>query len=493
MLRRAAALTYPHLLAAYLDDKWRNRAHTRLIGTRIAQAIQRPGARLAVITPPQVGKSSLCSIWLPVWLLARDASTKIITTSYGQQLATRNGRATRDLVRDHGRAFGVELARGSAAASEWYTTRGGGVKAAGVGAGITGFAADVLFVDDVYKDRADAESAAVRSGVWEWLSSSALTRLSPGAPVVMVGTLWTEQDPILRLIDDEGRVEDGGRWDVVHLPAIADSALTPYGDPLGRADGEPITHPRISDEDMEARRRHWADKKAGVLARDWESLYQGNPSPREGSLVAWELLHEATVPLERVPDAVRVVVAVDPSGGGADEVGIVVARLGTDGCCYITHDASEQMPVTEWPRVVCDLAEEHEADRIVLETNFGGKLSVQPIRTAWRGRERSCVMPAITVVRAKRGKVLRAEPIAQEMVAGRVWIAAGLSRLMRQWATYRPGSESPGRLDASVYAAINLLRPAVGTLVSSDDTGGEEHRPRRRDQVRSQGRRIPGR
>lgn len=465
----AALLAGPHHLAAHFDKRWNNRRHTRLIGKAVREAIETKGSRTAVITPPQVGKSSLCSVWAPFWALMHDPSKKLVTASYGQHLANRNGRYVRNLVRDFGPTFGRTLASDAKSVAEWYTPEGGGFKSASVGSGLTGFTADMLILDDLIKNRIEAESPVVRDALWEWLSSSALTRLSPGAPVFMIGTLWTERDPILRLIEQEGRAEDGGRWKVIHLPAIADTSLTGVRDPLGRQNEDPLTHPLIADDDPETLLKHWRDKKASVLPRDWQALYQGDPHPREGALVSWDIMEAATVPLSAVPDPLRVVVSVDPSGGGVDEVGIVCAVLGTDEVCYVIADVSATMPVTAWPEVVCDLAEQHEADRIILEANFGGRLVETPIRAAWTSKQRSTIMPAISRVRAMRGKVLRAEPIAQQMAMGRFKVVSGLDRLMKQWTSFQAGAtDSPGALDASVYAAVSLLRVPMAGLMSED-------------------------
>lgn len=480
-----ALLAGPQYVAGRLSSQWVTRPHTRVIAEALQDAVAERGSRTAVICPPQVGKSTLCSIWAPFWLLMGSPSSRIITTSYGQRLAERNGRAVRNLVRDEGHRWGRLLAADARSVSEWYLTQGGGILSAGVGAGITGFPADVLIVDDVYRNRADAESPQVRERVWDWLSSSAFTRLAPGAPVFMIGTLWTPQDPILRLIEQEGRVEDGGRWRVVHMPAIADLTLTGGRDPLGRADGDPLTHPKIPAGDRAALLAHWEDKRSGVLARDWLALYQGDPHPRDGAVVSWAVMEAAFITDADIPEPGRTVVAVDPSGGGTDEVGIVVASSdGTGSGAYLTHDYSGVMSVTEWPSRVCDAAEEHRADQIILEVNFGAGLVPQAVRTAWEAKPREGMRPAIRQVRALKGKILRAEPIAQEMAMGRVRVARGLTKLASQWTSYAPGSpDSPGRLDASVYACMALLRPAMSSLVSES---GEAPVPR-------PARRVPGR
>jgi len=487
-----AALRFPHLLAARHTprDRFKIRAHTELIGEQLAAALRRPGARVAIITPPQVGKTELANVWTPAWLLMRNPHTKIITTSYGQNLANRNGRRVRNLVRDIGGRYGVRLARDAKSVAEWSTSAGGGLKSSGIGGGITGYDADIVLVDDIWKNRAQAESPAEQQTAWDWLSSSMLTRLAPSSPVVMIGTLWTERDPVLRLIDREGRAEEGGKWSVIHLPALADLKLTGGTDPLGRRDGEPLTHPKIPDRDVVRLLQHWEDKRSGLpLALDWHALYQGDPHPREGALISWDKLQEATIPAARLPEASLVVVAVDPSGGGGDEVGIITGIQTHDERVIITADDSAVMPVTEWPERVCDIADRAQADRILLEVNFANRLVEQAIRTAWSRKPRSGLMPAIISVRALRGKVLRAEPVAQEVAMGRVLFVGGLTHLQRQWASYRAGSvDSPGALDASAYIAINLLRPA-GTEHLVKETG-----PRRLDTVSGRaGRRLEGR
>lgn len=495
-----ALLAGPQYVAERLSQTWVTRPHVQVIAEALQDAVSRPGSRTAVICPPQVGKSTLCSIWAPFWLLMGSPGSRIITTSYGQRLAERNGRAVRNLVRDEGHRWGRQLAPDARSVSEWYLTQGGGILSAGVGAGITGFPADVLVVDDVYRNRADAESPAVRESVWDWLSSSALPRLAPGAPIFMIGTLWTQQDPILRLIEQEGRVEDGGRWRVVHLPAIADLQLTGGVDPLGRTDGDPLPHPKIGVDDRAGMLAHWEDKRSGVLTRDWLALYQGDPHPRAGAVVSWEVMERALITDADVPELGRTVVAVDPSGGGEDEVGIVVASSDATGSgAYVTHDYSGRMSVTEWPARLCDVVEEHEADMIIMETNFGAGLVPQAVRTAWESQPREGVRPSIRQVRALKGKILRAEPIAQEMAMGRVRIARGLTKLASEWTSYAPGSpDSPGRLDASVYAAMALLRPAMSSLVSESDESSPPA-PRRvpgrgpSGLTPPRGRRIPGR
>ena len=134
--------------------------------------------------------------------------------------------------------YGLTLMRGEASVYDWSVTAGGGVRAAGVGGALTGFPiTGVGIVDDPHKDRRDADSLRMRDRVWEWWSSVFLSRLRPGVPVVLCQTRWHEDDLAGRVLNHEGNWDEGGRWRVLHLPALAVSEHDPLGRPYGAPDG----------------------------------------------------------------------------------------------------------------------------------------------------------------------------------------------------------------------------------------------------------------
>jgi hypothetical protein len=319
-----------------------------------------------------------------------------------------------------------------------------------------------LIVDDPHKDRKEADSLRLRNRVWEWWSSVALSRLRPGSPVVLTLTRWHEDDLAGRVLKHEGILGKGGRWKVVHLPAIA----TEEDDPLGRAFGAPLTHPALADNDFESLAEHWEDKRRTSTPRDWGALYQGDPQPAEGALLSLEeLAAQRRLHLSPWPTAVRKAVAVDPSGGGKDVAGIIAGYIGEDQKLYITHDRSRAMPSTEWSRRACLLAHETESTTIIIERNYGNDLAVLAVGTAWDALQRegaiekSALKPYIATVWAKSGKYTRADPIAQQWREDRIRTLSYMPELEQEWASYQPGnSDSPGRLDASVYLAYYFLR-----------------------------------
>lgn len=165
---------------------------------------------------------------------------------------------------------------------------------------------------------------------------------------------------------------------------------------------------------------------------------------------------------DELPALSEVVVAVDPSGAKsksekADMIGIVVAgRVGDPrtGSIYVLEDATMLGGPQEWAKVAVSAFERHEADAIIVETNFGGAMVASTIRT---------ISPnaPIREVRASRGKHVRAEPVATLYHEGRVFHPVGVNELEDELTQFTSagyqGSESPNRADALVWAVSGLI------------------------------------
>lgn len=463
-------LSEPLRLATHLSPTFQPRAHLRKISHAVADMAQGSVDRLLITTPPQVGKSTIGAVWAPYWWLARRPSSRIIVASYASSLAITRGRSIRKLVVDHGESFGLRLDMASRSAADWYLTTGGGIRSVGVGGSLTGYAADAMIIDDPHKDRASADSLKIREAVYGWYSSVALTRLAPKAPLVMILTRWHPDDLAGRVLADEGSESEGGRWRVLHMPAVAVSDA----DILGRTQGDPLTHPLLKEDDTDGLSAHWADKRASSTVRDWHALFMGDPQPAEGALLTGDILRRQRYFREK-PDKTKIAVAVDPSGGGRDTAGIIGGYLGSDGKLYFTHDRSGKMPSEQWARTAVLLAEEIDADRIIIETNFGGDMALLMIRTAYDALRREgrvlkgWMCPRLVKVVARRGKLLRAEPIAQQWQEDYIRTGAYLPELEAEWCSWQPDDpDSPGRIDASVHLAYGLLKvPGSGRQSSS--------------------------
>jgi predicted phage terminase large subunit-like protein len=231
------------------------------------EAIERGDVdRLMIFMPPRHGKSELASRRFPAWYLGKNPARQIISASYNSDLSTDFGREVRNLMAsaDFGDVFpDTRLRIDSKAADRMNTEQGGAYFAAGVGTATTGRGAHLGNIDDPFKDRADADSESQRDKVWDWYRSTFFTRLMPGGAIVVTMTRWHEDDLAGRLLAHEGRVEEGGQWTVVDLPAIneAGEALWPEWYPVPALE-------RI---------------KATIGPREWSALYQQRPQPDEGT------------------------------------------------------------------------------------------------------------------------------------------------------------------------------------------------------------------
>jgi phage terminase large subunit-like protein len=162
--------------------------------------------------------------------------------------------------------------------------------------------------------------------------------------------------------------------------------------------------------------------------------------------------------MDKAPLLARIVVAVDPpvtSGARADACGIVACGRADDGRAYVLADATVQgASPLDWARAATRLYESLEADCIVAEVNQGGELVAQMLRQ---------VSPAapVRMVRATRGKFLRAEPVAALYERGLVVHAGIWPELEDQMCDFGPGGlsngRSPDRLDALVWALTELM------------------------------------
>jgi predicted phage terminase large subunit-like protein len=190
-------------------------AHQNYLYYHLGRITSGETKRLMIFMPPRHSKSETVTVRYSAWRLEREKNLNIILGSYNQKLANRFSRRIRTIASER-----MKLSTERRAADEWETTEGGGVRAVGVGAGVTGFGAGLIMIDDPVKNRAQAESQTYRDNTWDWFNDDIYTRLEPGGAIILTQTRWHDDDLAGRLIKE---MEEGGEhWDVVSLPAIAE-------------------------------------------------------------------------------------------------------------------------------------------------------------------------------------------------------------------------------------------------------------------------------
>ncbi len=253
-------------------------SHHVLLLRAFQRMTETPYGRLMVLMPPGSAKSTYASVVGPAWWLSSGPGRRLILTSYGDDLARKHGRRTKQLIQDerHRETFDVKLMSDSRAADEFGLTNGSEYMSGGILSGITGNRAGGLVIDDPYKNREEADSDTVKRGIQNEYDDSLSTRLIPGGWVLLIQTRWAEDDLAGNILPkgwagQSGDIlcRDGQVWHVICLQARCEVA----DDPLGRKIGEYLWPQWFTA-------RHWAQYEA--KPRTWASLFQQLPNSLEG-------------------------------------------------------------------------------------------------------------------------------------------------------------------------------------------------------------------
>lgn len=443
------------LAAALTEGREVQRPHLALLDQVLVDAAERGGQRVIVNIAPRYGKSRRIARWGVPWVLSQLPDTPVMLISHTAELVEAHSRFARDLLEQHD--LGVRPRRDSRAVNRWQLDGyDGGILAAGIGGAVTGWGAGLLIIDDVIKNAKQAASREWRDKIWEFYTETLFDRLEPGASVVVVETRWHPQDLTGRLLS-----EFPGVWRHIRIPTIAEES-----DPLGRKPGELLWPERFDQAAVD-------EQRATLGSAAFAARHQQRPVAGAGGIWKPEWIDAHRTLVGHLPPLASTVVAVDPSGGGTSECGIVVVALGMDGDAYVLADESLRASSAEWGATAVRAAAHWQAQRIVVEDNFGGEQTEFVIRTAMRDLARGEVRllhggrpPKVDRINAKgAGKEVRARPVAALYEAGRVHhVDRGtgvnhLAQLEEQMTGWDGQGPSPDRLDAVTHAIRALLLP----------------------------------
>ena len=381
----------------YTNPSYSVADHHILIADALERVLNGDVKRLMITMPPRHGKSELASRRFPSYAMGKYPQKQIIAASYNSDLANDFGREVRNIVDspEFANLYQVKLSADSKAANRWHTDKGGMYVAAGVGTAITGRGADILLIDDPFKDRQEADSEITRQRVWDWYTSTAYTRLMPGGAIIVINTRWHDDDLSGRLLAEQ---ENGGdKWELLSLPAID-------------KDGNPLWAEWYPLERLE-------QIKAVLPARDWNALYQQNPIPDDGEYFKKDWFGE----YDELPKNLRMYgasdYAVTDGDGDFTEHGVV----GVDGSSniYVVDWWYGQETSDKWIDAKCDLIIKYSPHCWFGEAGVI-KRAIEPyMLKRMQEREAYCRiewMPSIT------DKPTRARPIQAMASMGKVFL-----------------------------------------------------------------------
>jgi predicted phage terminase large subunit-like protein len=400
----------------------------------------------------------LVSEYFPAWFLGRNPDKRLITASYGQELASDFGRKVRNQLVDP--LFqdifpGAKLSDDSAAIDKFNLAapKTGGYFAVGVGGAMTGRGAHCIIVDDPTKNREDSDSESYRRRLKDWFTAVAYTRLMGDGAIIVCQTRWNLDDLAGWLQRDQKHEN----WTVLNLPAINEKgeALWPERFPLSILQSIKRTLP----------------------LRDWEALYQQKPFIEEGEIFkrGWWKKWPDHQPL---PDCKYIVQSWDTAYTEQDIKSNSYSARTTWGVFQRPDDDYVNVILLEAWKGRIDYSDlrkeallayrEYEPDKVIIEKKASGMSLVQDLRRA------GLPIHAFNPERDKFARAYRAQALFED---GRVYYPD------RKWAddvidelcTFRPGN--PNDTADTISQAFIWLTKSWMIQPSADIEDDEDELP----------------
>ncbi len=380
-LSKRNLMDFVHFTMKGYNAKW---FHER-IATILDRFVNGDLDRLILTLPPQHGKSELISRRLPSFMLGLNPDLKIALVSYNDTFARKFNKANQRLIQseEYQKIFpDTNLFRHKEQIETRYLKNAhefevvgkeGKFISVGVGGQLTGEPVDIVIIDDIIKNRKEAESKVFRENIWDFWTDVIETRLHNDSKRLITLTRWHEDDIVGRILESEG--DD---WEYLNIPAI-------------KEDNEDPEDPRMIDDELWPERH---SKKKILKARDrslrtFTSLYQGKPSAREGDVIkrAWFSIQSIGKVRRELPPATIITMNyVIDSAYTADEKNdqtAIGAYFTIEGMTYIFRVESIHM---EFPELItfikrfCKETGYNNQSRIYIEPKASGKSIAQQLK-----------------------------------------------------------------------------------------------------------------
>lgn len=425
--------------------------HVMVMEQFILDALRAGDQMVTIEAPVRHGKSVYVDHFLPAWFLGTFPYKHVGIASHEQQFATSWGAKARDTLNEFGSSFGVQVTRDTRSRAWWeMQDYGGSMRSFGIkGGGITGRGFDLLILDDLIKNAADADSEIMREAQIEFLRGTAMTRLEPGALLIVMMARWHEDD----LIGHVHR-EMPGQFRRLRLPAIAEQPSAEFpADPMGREPGEALWPQRFPIDNLQRRR-----ERSGEY---WfNALYQQRPSSPTGSVFRrdwWRSFDEAPV-LDAM--AWSWDMSFKDSEDSSYVVGQVWGMRGAD--FYVLHQVRGQWdyPMTKRTLMahVTDPRWQQARSTVLIEDKANGPAIIADLRHELGG--------LIAVQTGSDSKLSRARSISGYVEAGNVYLPAEAdwrSGFIEEHAAFPKGAHDD-QVDALSQAMRELLKRRGGSV-----------------------------
>lgn len=358
----------------FTEGKW----HLKKIANAFQRVYEGKIKKLAVSLPPRAGKSYITSLFC-AWCLGKNPKGSIMRNAYASKLAEKFSKDIRDGILINPKFVEVfpNCKLGKNTAVDGWSLEGNTQPSyfcAGVGGAITGFGCNMLAIlDDGIKNIEEALSEVALENLWNWYTSTHLSRLETGCPEIHIATRWSKKDPIGRLTDPYSEAYIEG-MEVICIPALID----------GKSFCEEI---KTTEEYLSLR------KVTDTFI--WEAEFMQEPVDEKGLLFPNGDLNYFSMKEIRNKKPDGIVGVTDTADKGSDFLSSITAYKYGE-YFYITDVIFTQDGVEITEPMVANMIVRNNIQMETIESNNGGYQYTRNIRNLIRGKSYCSVIPKHT-------------------------------------------------------------------------------------------------
>lgn len=338
--------------------------------------------KLILTIPPQHGKSEISTRRLAPFLFGLDPSLRIAVVSYSTDRARRFGRDIKRIMtgKEYKDLFPLtripdEQDRRYVNTSDIVDVIGpegsGNLFLVGRGGGLTGDTVDVLIMDDMYKNSAEANSPIIRQTIIDWYDLVGDSRLHNDSRQLIVFTRWHDADLVgyikknhdIITIKNHKQIERANpeKWYMINFQALKDSEKTEYDN---REIGQALFPEKHKRKKLEETR----ERLMKTNPENWLSLYQGDPRPATGLLYG-SGFNEYT----KIPELTERKAYIDTADEGDNMLCAICYGIGIDNYIYILDVYYTIEPAEQTEPGTAEILIRNKVDECIIESNAGGR------------------------------------------------------------------------------------------------------------------------
>ena len=446
MQRRAAKKDFLEYVAYTNPDYKKTKFHTYLC-KEIQKFIEKDGSPsfdiLCLSVPPQHGKSLTVTESLPAWYLGKNPKKHVIVTTYNTDFVVGFGRKNIEKAEYYNPDIfdNFKLASNPHSNTEFATTLGGGLYAAGIQGGLTGHRANLLIIDDPIKTREEAYSDTTKNKIYGEFINSVCTRMAAKGKIIIIQTRWVEDDLFGRVVANNKDVK------VINIPCECDDE---ENDPLGRKLGDSLC-PEIGKGRAWLRSyKEQFTSNEGSMA--WNALFQGRPVAQQGNMFRrdWWRYYDCDYKELELP---YIIISVDAAfKDNSDNDFVAIQVWGKKGKNYYLIDLIKQhLNFVDTLAAIRNFKSRYpETIFILIEDKANGTAVINVL---------SSEMEGIIPIKPEGGKVTRANAVSPAVESGHVYLprfANFLDDFIAECSAF-PNAAHDDQVDAMTQALNRMI------------------------------------